>query len=249
MPLFPIHRAIGGRIDPLYRKPPMTDVHPPAVCDPDDPTAQALIARLGQALVPVRRLRAPIWRTAGWLLVVGAIGLGLLWHDGLNDMVVRLTGTPDLAWAAAGAALTALGAGWAAFALSVPGRPVRWAWLPLPGLALWVGASVMGCDRTGLAPGTVVAPGHPTMDCLGFILMVSVPLSVVMGALVRRACPLHPLITATLVGLASAAGAACLLTIGHPYDAGASDLLTHAVAIGLVVAAAAGLGGRLFRHG
>ena len=63
--------------------------------------------------------------------------------------------------------------------------------------------------------------------------------------LLRRAFPLRPVLTAVMVGLASAAASACLLEIVHAYNAAATDLLTHALAVALVVVANAIMGGRL----
>ncbi|HKV65139.1 MAG TPA: NrsF family protein, partial [Rhodanobacteraceae bacterium] len=103
----------------------------------------------------------------------------------------------------------------------------------------------LGCLRTWLAPGTDIATFHQSADCLAFIVSFSIPLSALMIWLLRRACPLRPVLTAMLVGLASAAASASLLEICHAYDAAATDLLTHALAVGIVIAANAAMGGRL----
>ncbi|MDQ6648048.1 MAG: DUF1109 domain-containing protein [Pseudomonadota bacterium] len=209
------------------------------------PSHEALIDRLGTELVPVRRLLPPGWRAAGWLVVVVLIAVGLLMQYGAAPMLRRFAATPDLAWAGIGAVITAISAAWAAFALSVPGRGAAWAWLPLPGALLWIGASGLGCLRTLVAPGTRISSLHQSADCLVFIIGFSIPLSILMIVLLRRACPLRPTLTAVLIGLASAAASASLLEICHAYDAAATDLLTHAVAVALVVAVNAALGGRL----
>lgn len=206
---------------------------------------QALINRLGTELVPVRRLHSPALRAVGWLLVVAVIAIGLLVWYGSAPMMLRFTNTPDLAWAGLGAVLTAVTAAWAAFSLSVPGRRAEWAWLPLPAALLWIGASGLGCLRQVVAPGTSLSDLHQSTDCLLFIISFSIPLSALMIVLLRRACPLRPVLTAVLVGLASAAASASLLEICHAYDSAATDLLTHAAAVGLVVAANAAMGGRL----
>jgi hypothetical protein len=52
-------------------------------------------------------------------------------------------------------------------------------------------------------------------------------------------------LTAVLVGLASAAASAALLEIGHATDSAATDLLTHALAVAMVLAMNAAMGGRL----
>jgi len=206
---------------------------------------EALIDRLGTDLVPVRRLLPPWLRTVGWMLVVAAIAAVLLMHYGAEPMLRRWAGTPDLGWAGMGAVITAVTAAWAAFALGVPGRRAAWAWLPLPGALLWIGASGLGCLRTWIAPGTQVASMHQSADCLIFIISFSIPLSALLIVLLRRACPLRPMLTAVLIGLASAAASASLLEICHSFDAAATDLLTHALAVAMVVAVNAAMGGRL----
>lgn len=212
---------------------------------PDPSSHEALIGRLGTGLVPVRRLPPPWLRTAGWLLLVLALATGLLAHYGAGPMLRRWAATPDLAWAGIGAAVTAVTAAWAAFALGVPGRRAAWAWLPLPGALLWIGASGLGCLRTWIAPGTEIAGMHQSADCLLFIIGFSVPLSALLIVLLRRACPLRPVLTAVLIGLASAAASASLLEICHAFDSAATDLLTHALAVIVVVAVNAAMGGRL----
>ncbi|MDE1894699.1 MAG: DUF1109 family protein [Pseudomonadota bacterium] len=209
------------------------------------PSHRALIDRLGTELVPVRRLPPPWLRATGWLLAVAAIAGVLLMRYGTGGMMLRLHAAPDLAWAAVGAVLTAIAAAWAAFSLGVPGRRAAWAWLPLPPALLWIGASGVGCLRTWIAPHTSIASLHQSTDCLVFIVGFSVPLSALMILMLRRACPLRPVLTAVLIGLASAAASASLLEICHAYDAAATDLLTHAAAVALVVGVNAAMGGRL----
>lgn len=204
-----------------------------------------LIGQLGTELVPVRRLPPPWLRAAGWLLVVAALAGLLLTHYGADGMLRRWAGTPDLGWAGMGAAITAITAAWAAFSLGVPGRRAAWAWLPLPAALLWIGASGLGCLREYIAPGTQVANAHQSADCLVFIISFSIPLSALLIWLLRRACPLRPVLTAVMIGLASAAASASLLEICHSYDAAATDLLTHALAVAVVVAVNAAMGGRL----
>lgn len=212
-------------------------------------THAALIDRLGTELVPVRRLLPPWLRTAGWLLVVAAMAVALLMHYGDAGMLERLGGAPDLAWAALGAVITAISAAWAAFSLAVPGRRAAWAWLPLPGALLWISASGLGCLRTWVAPDTSIASLHQSSDCLVFIISFSVPLSILMILMLRRACPLRPVLTAMMIGLASAAASASLLEICHAYDSAATDLLTHAAAVAIVIGINAAMGGRLLSPG
>jgi len=196
-----------------------------------------------------RTVTSPLQRASGWTVLLVALAALLVRHYGLTPMLTRWAGAPDLAWAGLGAVLTAIVAGWVAFSLGVPGRDVRRAWLVLPPALLWIGASGMGCLREWVAPDTEVATLAQTHGCVEFILVLSLPLSALMVWLLRRAYPLRPVLTAVMIGLASAAASASLLEICHEFDAAATDLAMHALAVGLVIGANALCGGRLLlRH-
>jgi hypothetical protein len=205
---------------------------------------EALIDALGAELTPVRRLASPWRRAVGWLLVVAVMAIVLFVRYGAGTMLHRWAMAPDLGWAAIGAVITAITASLSAFVLAVPGRSLRWMWLPVPSAVLWIGASGLGCLRAHI-------PGMPVLDlqganhCLVFIVSFSIPLSGLLIWLLRRACPLRPLLTAVMVGLASASASASLLEICHNFDAAATDLLMHAVAVAIVIVANTLLGGRL----
>jgi hypothetical protein len=210
----------------------------------DAPRHEALIDVLGAELTPVRRLPPPWLRTLGWLSMVAIIAVVMFMHFGASTMMHRWNAAPDLGWAAFGGVITAITAALAAFALAVPGRSIRWAWVPVPSALLWIGASGMGCLRAHV-PGMPVLDIHGANDCLIFIISFSIPLSGLLIWLLRRACPLHPVLTAVVVGLASASASASLLEICHNFDAATTDLLMHAVAVAIVVVLNAIMGGKL----
>ncbi|MEJ0046279.1 MAG: NrsF family protein [Rhodospirillales bacterium] len=135
----------------------------------------------------------------------------------------------------------------AAFITSVPGRSPAWALLPLPPFALWLSAGTAGCLRMQPAPGTLPEPPMHAMACIYFIILVSVPLSILLMWQITRACPLRPALTASLAGLASAGAAAVILALVHPFDATYTDLLAHLAAVVLVVAAVRIAGERALR--
>lgn len=205
-----------------------------------------LIQGLAADLTPVRRLPAPALRALGWLGAVVAIAVALAVFADLHAMWARITMAPDMWLAVIGSIATAVLASIAAFELSLPDARRDWAWLPLPGVLLWIGASGFGCLRVWVLPDTHVAVMNESRDCLVFIIALSVPLSALMLVMLRRACPLQPGLTAAMGGLAVAAAAATLLNFFHPFDAAATDLAVHAFAVGLVVAANRMLGGRIF---
>lgn len=205
-----------------------------------------LIRGLAADLKPVRRLPPPLLRALAWLAAVAATALALAAFADLNAVWQRIAAAPDLWLAVCGSAATAILAAVAAFELSLPDASRAWAALPLPAAILWIAASGFGCLRVWIAPQTHVASLSEARDCLIFIVALSVPLSALLLAMLRRACPLQPGLTAVVGGLAVAAAAATLLNFFHPYDAAATDLAVHAIAVALVVAANRALSGRIF---
>lgn len=203
---------------------------------------EALIAALSADLQPVRRLPRPGWRALGWLGAVVALGAVLALLSDMGAVRARMESAADLRWATVGSVATAACAAFAAFQLSVPGRSVWWMALPVPASALWLGASGWGCLREWGLPGPGAAKMGDAVGCAAFIMLVSLPLSGLLLFMLRRACPLWPGRIAALGGLAAAAAAASLLTLFHPYDASAVDVLMHVLAVGVVVMVSRGVG-------
>jgi hypothetical protein len=208
-------------------------------------TVDHYITGLTEDLRPVGRLRSPWIRALGWLALVAAAAAVLAWFSDLGDVVYRLRFVPDMWMAVLGSTLTTVLGAVATFQLSLPDRSERWALLPLPGLALWIAASGMGCFRAWVIPDMHAADLMETRDCFVFILGLSVPLSIVTILMVRQAFPMRPDLTAATGGIAVAAAAATLLNFFHPYDAGVTDIAVHVVAVGVVIAANRTIGGRL----
>jgi hypothetical protein len=210
---------------------------------------ERLIQDLATDLRPVQRLRPPGRRALAWLAAAGAAAAGLAAISDLGSVRDRLVAVPDMWFALAGSVLTAVLAAVAAFQLGLPDRRPAWALLPLPAATLWLAASGLGCLRSWTLPGVHPASPSDTMDCLAFILGLSAPLSALLVLMLRRAATLQPGLTAAMAGLASAAAAAALLTIVHPFDASAVDLAVHVGAVLAVVAANRAWGGRLLGDG
>src|SRR5215475_1661655 len=147
-----------------------------------------LIRELATDLVPTGRLRSPVARALGWLAAVGVLAVALAMVADLSAMERRLSATPDMWLAVTGSVMTAILAALAAFQLSLPDANRAWALLPLPAALLWVVASGLGCLRAWLVPGTHIAELNDARDCLIFIFGISIPLSVLMIVMLRRAC-------------------------------------------------------------
>lgn len=207
-----------------------------------------LIDSLTDELVPVRRLWAPWARAAIWIGLLLAIAAYFSMTTDVAAMLHRLGGATDMWLSVVGSTLTALLAGVAVFQLSLPDRSPRWALLPVPGAALWIGASGLGCLRVLIEPASghiAIADSH---NCFVFIVGMSIPLSIVMLVMLRRAFSLRPGLTAVIAGLAVASAAATLLNFVHPFNVTVSDLAVHVLAITIVVSANRLLGGGLLNR-
>lgn len=200
----------------------------PVVTQTDD-----LIESLAAQLQPVRRLRAPWRRAAAWLITVTAVALLIILRFADLLMFAQRIHVPRVALECVGSSLTAIAAVIVAFELSVPGRSARWSWLPLPPLLVWLGASGMGCLRNGL--GLYATQSGESAHCFLFIAGVSVPLSIGMFWMLRRACPIAPLPVAVFGTLGVAAASATLLQFFHPFDITVLDLAFHLAAVATVV--------------
>lgn len=194
-----------------------------------------LIQALAGNLPPVRRLPAPPRRALAWLGVVGLIAALLIWRFAHWQVFVERIATPRIAVECVATAATAICAVLAAFELSLPDRSPRWAWLPLPALLLWLGASGLGCLQNGLSlhgpDGFVGESAH----CFRFILGASVPLAAGLFWMLRKAEPIAPLPVAALGTLGVAATAACVLQFFHPFDVTVIDLVLHLAAMAVVM--------------
>ena len=207
------------------------------------PDTDTLIETLTRELQPVGRLRAPAVRAAMWLGVVGGLGTLMAIFADTSALARRMAIAPDLWVSVVGSGLTAITACIAAFQLSLPDRNGRWALLPVPAALLWIVASGAGCLRT-LAAGENGAIRH-SLECLVFLVLVSAPLSAILIVMLRRGYALRPGLVAVMGGLAAAAAAALLLNFFHPFDAVATDLLVHTLAVGLILGINWAFGGRI----
>lgn len=209
---------------------------------------EQLIESLSRGVAPVRPLPPPARRALLWLTAVALVtGLVLLRYADLAAFAARFA-APRMTIEAAAILLTGVTAVIAAFHLSLPDRSSLWRYAPLPPLALWIGTSTLGCLQYGLGLGP---PGHragESTHCFAFIVGVSVPLAVLLYAVLRRARPLDPLPVALTAALGVAALAAFILQFFHHFDVTATDLVVHLAAV-LFVVAVAGVSRRLLTTG
>ncbi len=188
---------------------------------------EKLIEGLVVDLRAVRPLRAPMFRTAIWLLLSLPWVAAVVFVMGVRpDLDTQLS---DGRWLIEqGAALaTALMAAMAAFCAGVPGRP-RWEhFMPLLPLTIWLGVLGAGCIQE-LASGDFGRAFHQDWQCLPAIIFVGIGPAAVMTAMVRRGFPRAPMTTAALAGLASGGLAEVGLRLFHPEAASLMVLVWQA---------------------
>jgi hypothetical protein len=204
-----------------------------------------LIQQLTDDLAPVKPLAPPFWRALIWIVVVAAIAFVAAMATDRHAIAHRLMAEPDMWLAVVGSTLTAMLAAYAAFQLCLPDRSSYWALLPLPPALLWIAASGAGCLRALRIADTRPPTVSDERDCLIIIIALSIPLSLLLLVMLRKGHTLLPGLTTMTAGLAAAAASATLLMFFHPFDATASDLIAHGVAVVIVVACVRYFGGRI----
>ncbi|WP_119302147.1 NrsF family protein [Dongia deserti] len=206
-----------------------------------------LINALAASATPVRRLRPPLTRAAFWLLVAAlVVGLLAVSQGIRNDLLERLR-DPIFAIAIAATLLTGILATISAFMVSLPDRSRFWPLLPAPAVVLWFSTIGYQCltDWVHLGPGGI-ALGE-TARCFATLALTSLPLSLVLGMMLRHAAPLRPGATALMGSLAVAAITATALSLFHEIDATIMILVWNLGAAALFVALGGLIGPRLLR--
>ncbi len=184
----------------------------------------------------MRRMAPPGRRAAVWLAATAGLVLLIVLQFSSHPLIEQRMSVARMMLECVGSALTAVAAIMAAFELSVPGHSPHWRWVPLPPLLLWLGASGAGCLQNGMGLHTPYT--HHMPSCFIFIVSVSLPLSVALFWMLRRARPIAPLPVALSGALGVAATAATLLQFFHPFDITWLDLGIHLGAVAVIVAVA-----------
>jgi hypothetical protein len=209
-------------------------------------TTPDLIESLVANAAPVRRLRPPVVRAAGWLLFA-ALMLALLAvsHEVRPDLALRLR-QPDFVIGIAASLATGVLAAIASFIVSIPDRSRIWLLLPLPALFVWVSTIGYGCltNWVSLQPGSLLLGDEA--GCFALLVLTGVPLSLAMLIMLRHASLLAPTRAGISGGLAVAAVTATALSIFHNHDASAIILIWNFGTAALLVALGGTFGRRMF---
>ncbi|PPQ39527.1 NrsF family protein [Rhodopila globiformis] len=204
-----------------------------------------LIESLARDTRRLRPVRSPLARAGGWLLLAAAIMLLLGIAHGIRPDIGTQLQKPSFVLGIAASLLTGVLAAIGCLMASLPDRSRRWLLLPLPSLALWVSTIGYGCltdwvsiDSTGMHPGEAVR-------CFVTLLVVSLPLSLAMFAMLRHAARLRPAALTVTAGLAVAAITSTALSLFHPLDASIMILIWNLGTAALLVTLEGAAGRRL----
>ncbi len=194
-----------------------------------------LIEDLTQDAKPVKPLAAPLLRAAALLGALLAVMTAFAAFGGhVTDTLAHLTHIP-FTLELAGALMAGVGAIVAAVMLSVPGRAQTWAYLPLPGLLLWLAGGGLECYRQvadlGYAPTSLFA----SRDCFIFIVSAGLPTAAAAYLFLRRHLTIDAVRVTALAALGSALLAAALLQFIHAHGTNPVDFATHIVAVTLLM--------------
>ncbi|GAB4069066.1 DUF1109 domain-containing protein [Ancylobacter sonchi] len=183
-----------------------------------------LIRSLATNAPAVKRLRPPLVRALGWLLLAAVImGLMTVSHGVRPQFAERMQDTV-FAINMIASLLTGVLATIATFFASLPDRSRGWLLLPVPPLVVWLSTIGYQCFA-GWVP---VPPGAITVEaasgCLATLILTSLPLSLLMLAMLRYAAALRPTSIILMGSLAVSAITSTALSMFHPLDATAMIL-------------------------
>lgn len=183
-----------------------------------------LIRSLAANASPVRRLRPPLVRALGWLLLAAMIMALMTISHGVRPQFAERMQDTVFAINMISSLMTGVLATIATFFVSLPDRSRWWLLLPAPPLVVWLSTIGYQCFA-GWVP---VPPGAITVEaasgCLATLVLTSLPLSLLMLAMLRYTAALRPTSVILLGSLAVSAITATALSMFHPLDATAMIL-------------------------
>ncbi|TDN64023.1 NrsF family protein [Paraburkholderia sp. BL10I2N1] len=182
-------------------------------------TTPDLIESLVADARPVRPLRAPALRAAGWLLFAVLVLILVGVANGTRPSLVAKLHQPVFVAGVAAAALTGVLAAISSFVASVPGRSLRWLLLPLPSLAAWLSTVGYGCLTNWVEIGPNGISLGETARCFATLGLTGIPMSLALLIMLRHVARLAPAPVVMTGSLAVSALTAVALSMFHPLDA------------------------------
>lgn len=206
-----------------------------------------LIDSLARDVKIVRPVQSPLVRAAGWLLLAGAVmGLLAIEHGIRPDIGTQMQKASFIVSLAA-SLLTGVLASVGCLLASLPERSRGWLLLPVPSLVVWVSTIGYGCLTDWVSVGANGMHFGEAVRCFTTLIVMSVPLSLAMFAMLRHIGRLRPAAVTMTAGLAVAAITSTALSLFHQLDATIMILMWNLGAAAMLVALEGIAGGRLLR--
>jgi hypothetical protein len=200
-----------------------------------------LIDELSRDAKPVKPLASPLLRAAALLAaIITAMTAYAAFGGHVSETIAQLSNT-GFALELVGALTAGIGAIVAAVMLSIPGRSQAWAYLPAPGMILWLVGGGLECYRQVGELGYVPVSMFASSDCFIFIMTVGLPTAAATYIFLRRHLTVDTVRVTAMATLGAALLAATLLQFVHAHGTNPVDFLTHVVAVTLLMLTAAAL--------
>ncbi|WP_456776008.1 NrsF family protein [Bradyrhizobium sp. USDA 4369] len=184
-----------------------------------------LIASLASDMKPVKRLQPPLLRALGWLSSAAVLLVLLAVNRGIRPDLAERLQDPAFATSMAAALATGVLAAVAAFHISLPDRSRLWLLLPVPTVCIWLSNIGYQCLTHWVVIGPEgVSPGE-AVRCFSTLALTGLPLSLLLGVMLRYAAVLRPTAVAVTGSLAVGALTAAALSLFHTIDASAMILM------------------------
>lgn len=208
-------------------------------------TTPDLINALAAGATPVRRLRPPLVRAAGWLTFAAVlVALLTVVHGLRTDLAEHLQQRVFVVGLLASLATGVLAAG-ASFLVSLPDRSRLWLLLPAPSLAVWLSTIGYECLTNWVSIGPDGVQIGETVRCFVTLVSTSLPLSLAMLVMLRYAALLRPTAAAVSGSLSIAAMTATALSLFHELDASVMILTWNVGILALIVAVGGAVGPKM----
>jgi hypothetical protein len=196
---------------------------------------QHLIASLTAHALPVRRLRPPLVRASGWLMLALLVLVLLGVSHGLRPDFVKQLDDRTYVVSIVASLFTGVLATLAAFMLSLPDRSRLYALLPLPSLLVWMLTLSIGCLTDWVAVNPDGLGMGEAVSCFATLVLTSLPLSLALLVMLRHTARLSPVTVIWMGGLAVGALTASALALFHPIDATVMILMWNLGVAALIV--------------
>ena len=196
---------------------------------------EKLIDELSRDAKPVKPLASPVLRATALLTaIIAAMAAYAAFGGHVSETIAQLSNTL-FALELVGALIAGIGAIVAAVMLSVPGRPQAWAYLPLPGIILWLVGGGLECYRQVGELGYVPTSIFTSSNCFIFIMTVGVPTAAATYVFLRRHLAVDAVRVMAMATLGAALLAATLLQFVHAHGTNPVDFGTHIIAVTLLM--------------